>query len=125
MDSNADILKEDGSKCSIFTFDVSTNKSRLPLAQNALRKLRTLRHPSVIKSLDTIEVSGQDLLVHGSNSNSAQSDSHIYVITERLTPLAWHIRRKSLTPETIKWGLHSIAVRIGETKRRFSGADWF
>lgn len=25
-------------------------------------------------------------------------------------PLRWHVKRKSLTPETIKWGLSSIAV---------------
>jgi SCY1-like protein 1 len=28
----------------------------LPLARNAVRKLRTLRHPGVIKVLDTVEV---------------------------------------------------------------------
>lgn len=51
-----DICQEDGSKCSIFSFDVAANKSRLPLARNALRKLRTLRHPGVVKVLDTAEV---------------------------------------------------------------------
>lgn len=49
-------VQEDGSNCSIFSFDVSTNKSRLPLAKNAVKKLRTLRHPGVIKVLDTVEV---------------------------------------------------------------------
>ena len=49
-------LQEDGSNCSIFSFDITTNKSRLPLAKNALKKLRTLRHPGVIKVLDTVEV---------------------------------------------------------------------
>ena len=49
-------LQEDGSDCSIFAFDVSDNKSSLPLARNALKKLRTLRHPGVIKVLDTVEV---------------------------------------------------------------------
>jgi SCY1-like protein 1 len=48
--------QEDGSKCSIFSFDITANKSRLPLARNALRKLRTLRHPGVVKVLDTQEV---------------------------------------------------------------------
>lgn len=48
--------QEDGSKCSVFSFDITANKSRLPLARNALRKLRTLRHPGVIKVLDTVEV---------------------------------------------------------------------
>jgi SCY1-like protein 1 len=49
-------LQEDGSNCSIFSFDVSANRSALPLAKNALKKLRTLRHPGVIKVLDTAEV---------------------------------------------------------------------
>lgn len=25
-------------------------------------------------------------------------------------PLRWHVRRKSLTPETVKWGLFGVAV---------------
>ena len=48
--------QEDGSKCSIFSFDISGNRSKLPLARNALRKFRTLRHPGLIKVLDTFEV---------------------------------------------------------------------
>jgi SCY1-like protein 1 len=48
--------QEDGSKCSIFAFNVNTNKAQLPLARNAVRKLRTLRHPGVAKVLDTVEV---------------------------------------------------------------------
>ena len=50
------VLKEDGSNCSIFAFDVTADKSRLPLARNAVRKMRTLRHPGVIKVYDTVEV---------------------------------------------------------------------
>ncbi|KAF2100527.1 ARM repeat-containing protein [Rhizodiscina lignyota] len=84
--------REDGSKCSIFSFDCVANKSRLPLARNALRKLRTLRHPGVIRVIDTVE-----------------TDTYIYIATERLVPLSWHVRRKTLSEETIKWGLFSIA----------------
>lgn len=51
-----DASQEDGSNCSIFSFDINANRSRLPLAKNALKKLRTLRHPGVIKVLDTVEV---------------------------------------------------------------------
>jgi SCY1-like protein 1 len=36
----------------------------------------------------------------------------IYIATERLTPLSWHIKRRSLAPETIKWGLSSLAKTI-------------
>lgn len=48
--------KEDNSDCSIFAFDVHADRSRLPLARNAVRKMRTLRHPGVIKVFDTVEV---------------------------------------------------------------------
>jgi hypothetical protein len=50
------VPQEDGSNCSIFSFDITANRSALPLARNALKKLRTLRHPGVIKVLDTAEV---------------------------------------------------------------------
>ncbi|KAH6840761.1 armadillo-type protein [Chaetomium sp. MPI-CAGE-AT-0009] len=87
--------REDGSNCSIFSFDITANRSALPLAKNALKKLRTLRHPGVIKVLDTVE-----------------TDSYIYIATERLVPLRWHVKRKSLSPETAKWGLYSVARTI-------------
>lgn len=49
-------MQEDNSKCSIFSFDINANRSRLPMAKNALRKFRTLRHPGIVKVLDTVEV---------------------------------------------------------------------
>ncbi|KAL9042419.1 MAG: hypothetical protein Q9214_003787 [Letrouitia sp. 1 TL-2023] len=62
--------KEDGIECSIFTFEIPTNRSRAPLARNAARKLRTLRHPGVIKVLDTVEttlafIHDEAVSVHG------------------------------------------------------------
>ena len=57
--------------------------------------MRTLRHPGVVKVLDTVE-----------------TDTYIYVATERVTPLAWSVRRKSLSQETCKWGLFTIANTI-------------
>ncbi|KAH7148691.1 armadillo-type protein [Dactylonectria macrodidyma] len=87
--------REDGSNCSVFSFDITANRSRLPLAKNALKKLRTLRHPGVIKVLDAVE-----------------TETYIYIATERVIPLRWHIKRKSLSPETIKWGVHSVARTI-------------
>ncbi|GAP89523.1 putative scy1 protein kinase [Rosellinia necatrix] len=87
--------RADGSNCSIFSFDAAVNKSRLPLARNALKKLRTMRHPGVVKVLDAVE-----------------TDSYIYIATERVVPLRWHVKRKSLSPETIKWGLYSIARTV-------------
>ncbi|KAG9560357.1 ARM repeat-containing protein, partial [Aureobasidium melanogenum] len=87
--------REDGSRCSIFSFDVTANKSRLPLAKNALRKFRTLRHPGVIKVLDTVE-----------------TDTYIYIATERITPLGWKTKRNAISEESIKWGLHNVAKTL-------------
>lgn len=76
-------------------FETASNKARLPLARNAARKLRTLRHPGILKVQDLIE-----------------TESHIYIITEKVTPLVWHVRRKSLSEETIKWGLYILASTL-------------
>lgn len=46
----------DGSECSIFAFDVVSGRSRAALARNAVRKMRILRHPGVVKVFDTVEV---------------------------------------------------------------------
>lgn len=87
--------KEDGSKCSIFSFDVAANKARLPLAKNALRKFRTIRHPGIVRVLDTVE-----------------TDTYIYVATERIEPLGWKTRRKAIAEGSITWGLHNIAKTL-------------
>ncbi len=102
--------QDDGTKCSIFSFDINAKKSLLPIARNALRKLRTLRHPGVIKVFDTVEVRDRPFNSSLGLSNCQQTDAYIYIATERLVPLGWHIRRKSLTEETLKWGLFNIAV---------------
>ena len=48
--------QEDNTECSVFSFDIQADRGRLPLARNAVRKMRTLRHPGVVKVLDTVEV---------------------------------------------------------------------
>ncbi|CAL5873450.1 uncharacterized protein PFLUO_LOCUS7729 [Penicillium psychrofluorescens] len=87
--------RDDGSACSVFTFDIAANKSRLPLAKNAVRKSRTLRHPGVIKVLDTIE-----------------TESNLYIVTERVAPLSWSVKRRSISEETAKWGLYTVASTL-------------
>lgn len=41
----------------------------------------------------------------------SQTDSQLHIITEAITPLSWETRRKSISEETAKWGLWSVAVR--------------
>ncbi|GAB7361552.1 hypothetical protein MBLNU230_g1605t1 [Neophaeotheca triangularis] len=87
--------REDGSKCSIFSFDINANRNRLSLARNALRKFKTIRHPGVVKMLDSVE-----------------TDQLIYIATERVTPLNWSTRRNALSEESLKRGLHSVAKTL-------------
>jgi SCY1-like protein 1 len=105
------LLQEDGSNCSIFSFDINANRSRLPLAKNALRKLKTLRHPGVIRVLESVEVCPYISTVQPALT-SFKTETYIYIATERVVPLSWHVRRKSLSEETAKWGLCSVAVRL-------------
>ena len=79
----------------MFTFDLQKNKSCVPLARNALRKLRTLRHPGIIKVFDTIE-----------------TEADIHIVTEKVTPLTWLVKRRSISEETAKWGLHAVASTL-------------
>lgn len=62
------------------------------MARNAVRKLKTLRHPGIVKMLETVE-----------------TETYIYVALERVIPLGWHVRRKALSEEATKWGLFTVA----------------
>lgn len=68
-------------------------------AQNALRKLRTTRHPDVVKFMDAVE-----------------TDTTIYIMTERVKPLqvalmTWSSRGSREKEDWLLWGLHKISVR--------------
>ncbi|CAO3585997.1 unnamed protein product [Absidia cylindrospora] len=47
--------KEDGSPVSMFVFDCSKHRDRIQMAGNAFKRLRTLRHPDLLKYLDGVE----------------------------------------------------------------------
>lgn len=70
------IRKEDGMPCSMLIFDSqqtsqsSSKKSLLPLAKNALKRMRTTRHPDVIKLL-----------------NSAETTTGVFIAVEHIRPL--------------------------------------
>lgn len=44
--------------------------------------------------------------------DTVETDSYIYIATERVTPLTWNVKRKALNTETIKWGLHTVAKTL-------------
>jgi SCY1-like protein 1 len=67
-------------------------------ATNALRKLRTTRHPDVLKFMDAVE-----------------TDTNVYIMTERVRPLqaalqAWISRDAREKEDWLLWGLHRISV---------------
>ncbi|KIM19635.1 hypothetical protein M408DRAFT_196262 [Serendipita vermifera MAFF 305830] len=109
------IKKDDSSHVSVFHYDPSTpNHSQPMFPQNALKKLRTTRHPDILKYIDLVEQGGS-----------------IWIMTERVRPLrgalfSWDsgtsepavggkgkgaAKNKSKEEWTI-WGLHRIAVAL-------------
>ncbi|OCH90251.1 ARM repeat-containing protein [Obba rivulosa] len=94
--------RDDGSQVSVFEFDANTpaKKNYLPLAKNALRKLRTVRHPDVLRFMDAVE-----------------TDTTIHIMTERVRPLAsaistWSAKGAQEREEWLIWGLHRISVAL-------------
>ena len=81
----------------------------LPLAKNALRKLRALRHPDVLKYVD-----------------GSETDTAVYIITEKVVPLASRIGRDGDIKPTSEsaletgtgsewrvWGLSKVVNALG------------
>ncbi|KAG9031938.1 hypothetical protein FRB95_002074 [Tulasnella sp. JGI-2019a] len=94
--------RDDSSPVSVFLFDanVSNRQNLMPIAKNALRKLRTTRHPDVLKFIDAVE-----------------SESVIYIVTERVQPLgkalaAWQSKAAKDKEEWLIWGLHRVTVAL-------------
>ncbi|KAI7863000.1 armadillo-type protein [Spinellus fusiger] len=86
--------KEDGSQVSIFVFDCTKNKDRIPLAKNGFKRMRTMRHPDMLRYLDGIE-----------------NEQVIMFVTDPVEPLSSQIDQK---PDThlILWGLYKVANAI-------------
>lgn len=88
--------REDNSPCTIFVFENNSNGTHLTLARNALRKLRTLRHPDVLKLID-----------------SNETTTGVYIAVEpvrRLTDVLsnWTASQES-KKESCVWGLSKVA----------------
>ncbi|KAF9017526.1 ARM repeat-containing protein [Hymenopellis radicata] len=84
--------RDDGSPVSVFEYDFSQKKNLEPLAKNALRKLRTTRHPDVL---------------------NPQYSS----MTERVRPLqavldSWSIKGSKEREDWLLWGLHRVSVAL-------------
>lgn len=84
---------------SIFLFDVNKNSETLfDIAKTSLKKLKTMRHPSLLHYLD-----------------SCETEKFLYVATEYVEPLATHIEEMKLEGLQrdlfLAWGIFQITVR--------------
>ncbi|KAG1738786.1 hypothetical protein EDB19DRAFT_1982454 [Suillus lakei] len=94
--------REDGSLVSVFEYNLThpLNKSTIPLARNSLRRLRTIRHPDVLRFIDVVE-----------------TDSAICIMTERVRPLPLALSQSTSNgprerEDWLIWGLHRISVAL-------------
>lgn len=92
------IPQDDSSLVSVFVYDASSsnNRSQISLAKNALRKLRTIRHPDVLKFIDVIE-----------------TDTTVHIVTERVQPLSKALQNSPNGKEDwLVWGLHRVVTAL-------------
>ncbi|PPQ98450.1 hypothetical protein CVT24_004129 [Panaeolus cyanescens] len=94
--------RDDGSPVSVFEYDFTdtSKKNAKSFAQNALKKLRTTRHPDILKFMDAVE-----------------SESSIYIMTERVRPLSDAIsqysgRSQQEKEDWLLWGIHRVSVAL-------------
>ncbi|XP_054264918.1 N-terminal kinase-like protein isoform X2 [Macrosteles quadrilineatus] len=86
--------KGSGEEVSVFVFDIkSSNEIQLELARSAVKRLKTLRHPSVLTYLDSIE-----------------SDKVLYLATEYVEPLQHHLNAHDDQQRELYlgWGIFQI-----------------
>eukprot|EP00177_Eucheuma_denticulatum_P002229 GFKZ01003993.1.p1 GENE.GFKZ01003993.1~~GFKZ01003993.1.p1 ORF type:complete len:824 (+),score=132.96 GFKZ01003993.1:225-2696(+) len=92
--------KDSSNPALIFYHDASKHTpSAQPLIKSSLTRLKTLRHPDVLKYLSSVE----------------GTDGTVYIATEPATPLS-HLLASSSKPlhrDTILWGLFTISRALG------------
>lgn len=85
---------------SIFVYDVKAgNETKLEIARALLKRLKTLRHPSILQYLDSLE-----------------TDKVLYIATEQVEPLSLHIGKLGTEGAQkdlyLAWGVFQITVRF-------------
>ncbi|XP_046847732.1 N-terminal kinase-like protein isoform X2 [Xenia sp. Carnegie-2017] len=80
---------------SIFAFDVKNSSSNEhEVAKAEFKRLKTLRHPTVLRFIDGLE-----------------SESFVYIVTEAVIPLEKYLKENTNELE-ISWGIHQIATAL-------------
>ncbi|OCF38137.1 SCY1 protein kinase [Kwoniella heveanensis BCC8398] len=112
------VKRDDGTLLTLFIYDSTLppfqpggkdRKVLMQLARNALKKLRTIRHPDVVKYIDSVE-----------------TETHIYIAMERVRPLEGVLRdwetggalagagstKGKGKEEWIGWGVKSVSTAL-------------
>jgi len=87
--------KSDKAPVSIFSFDCKKNASKVAVANNNLKRLKTLRHPNILAFMDGLEIEG----------------SAINIVTEEVVPLSDMLQDIKQNSNSISWGLYQVAVK--------------
>lgn len=82
----------------MFVFDIRNgSETQFEIAKASLKRLKTLRHPSILTYLDSFE-----------------SDKVLYLATEYVDPLASHMEKMTLEGTQkdlyVAWGIFQITV---------------
>ncbi|GAA5916832.1 hypothetical protein JCM6882_006367 [Rhodosporidiobolus microsporus] len=101
--------KDDQTPVTVFSFDLSSpsphssssdRRALLPLARNALRKLRALRHPNILKFLD-----------------GSETDNSVWIVTESVRSLASELEGGKMSEEAKVYGLLHVCTALGFLNR--------
>lgn len=88
--------KDDDTRVTIFVFDSSKDRYNVEYAQNMLKRMKTMKHPSLLTLVEAIEL-----------------DTSLYLITEPVEPLSFALSElRNTNPDILIWGIYSIANGI-------------
>eukprot|EP00127_Corallochytrium_limacisporum_P000650 Clim_evm49s22 gene=Clim_evmTU49s22 len=87
--------KSNSEPLSIFIFNKQEYPEQIPVAQNALKRSKTVRHPGFVK------------LIYGE-----ETDKLIYIATEPVRPLTAEFENVQANTDGLTWGLYQITRAI-------------
>ena len=88
-------------ECTIFVHDLKgASPAQSSAARNAMKKLRTIKHPYLVKCLDAGEI------------NDQKGGGTIYIVTEPVQPLDTVIDSLGDTPGALAWGVYTLAAAV-------------
>lgn len=97
-------MKADGASVSVFKAVIPTSDDvKLGLARNSLKRLRGLKHPSIVSFKDSLEVADR-------------SNVTFYIVTEQVTTLGSFLSHEEMqggsAKEVLAWGLRAVVSGV-------------